>query len=139
MENQPGPLRVAIVGVGGVGGFLGALLSRQGEEVRFVATESTAAILAERGLRIRSARYGSVTADASAVTMLSAPVDVCVFAVKATQLGAAMGRVPADTLGDAVVVPFLNGVEHVGSLREQTGPESLPPRCGSRRRERLVE
>jgi 2-dehydropantoate 2-reductase len=121
MESKPRTLRVAIVGVGGVGGLLGALLSRRGEEVTFVATETTATILAEQGVRIRSERYGSFTANATAVTILSAPVDVCVVAVKATQLDAAMGRVPAETLGDGLVVPFLNGVEHVGSLRDHYG------------------
>jgi 2-dehydropantoate 2-reductase len=50
MDNRPGQLRVAILGVGGVGGLVGALLSRQGDSVTFVATESTAAVLTNHGV-----------------------------------------------------------------------------------------
>jgi 2-dehydropantoate 2-reductase len=58
--------------------------------------------------------------------MLTTPVDVCVVAVKSMQLEAAMGRVPADRLADALVVPFLSGVEHVGTLSAQYGCRVLP-------------
>jgi 2-dehydropantoate 2-reductase len=126
MENRPGRLRVAIVGAGGVGGLVGAQLSRQGDGVTFVATESTATVLAKQGVCIRSERYGSFTVSTNAVTMLTTPVDVCVVAVKSMQLEAAMGRVPADRLAHALVVPFLNGVEHIAMLRAQYGSRVLP-------------
>ena len=58
---------------------------------------------------------------AKAETALTAPVDVCVVAVKAMQLDAAMQRVPKQVLGEAVVVPFLNGVDHVDVLRHDYG------------------
>jgi 2-dehydropantoate 2-reductase len=117
---------VAIVGVGGVGGLVGALLSRRGDAVKFVATESTASVLTEQGVQVRSGRYGSFTVTADAVTMLNSPVDVCVVAVKAMQLEAAMGRVPVDRIGKALVVPFLNGVEHIDALRAQYGSRVVP-------------
>ena len=126
MENQSGRLRVAIVGAGGVGGLVGALLLRQGDRVTFVGTESTATVLTTQGICVRSERYGSFTVSANVVTMLTTPVDVCVVAVKAMQLEAAMGRVPGDRLADALVVPFLNGVEHVGTLRARYGSRVLP-------------
>jgi 2-dehydropantoate 2-reductase len=113
--------RVAIVGAGGVGGLLGALLARQGDDVTFVATERTASILNSRGLRVESGIYGDFAVAARAVTTLTDPVDVCVVAVKAMQLEAAMDRVPTDVLDQAVVVPFLNGLDHVGLLRRIYG------------------
>jgi 2-dehydropantoate 2-reductase len=116
MENQWGPLRIAVVGVGGVGGLLGGLLSRSGEFVTFVATESTASAL-ENGLTINSSRYGSFTTPSRAVTRLTAPVDVCVVAVKSTQLEAAMSRVAMSSVDEAIIVPLLNGIEHVADLR----------------------
>jgi len=112
----------AVVGAGGVGGLLGALLIRQGDEVTFVAPEPTVPVLNAQGLRVDSARYGRFAVAAHAVTRLTAPVDVCVVAVKAMQLEAAMERVPQDVLGEGVVVPFLNGVDHVDALRRRYGP-----------------
>ena len=121
MQARPDCLRVAVVGVGGVGGLVGALLSRQGHEVTFVATESSAPVLCSQGVRVRSERYGSFAVPATAVTKLLTPVDVCVFAVKATQLESAMDRVPAESTEEALVVPILNGFEHVAALRASYG------------------
>jgi 2-dehydropantoate 2-reductase len=118
---NPDRIGVAVVGAGGVGGLLGALLIRQGDDVTFVAPEPTVSVLNAQGLRVDSGRYGSFAVAAKAVTALTALVDVCVVAVKAMQLEAAMERVPKHVLGDAVVVPFLNGVDHVDVLRHIYG------------------
>ena len=39
-------------------------------------------------------------------------------ATKATSLEAALEVAPAEIVGDAVVIPLLNGVDHVPLLRE---------------------
>ena len=38
---------------------------------------------------------------------------------KATQLEAALALAPAERVGDAVVVPLLNGIDHVALLRDR--------------------
>ena len=100
---------------------MGALLTRHGDDVTFIASEHSVSILNSGGLRVDSGRYGSFAVPAKAVTALTASVDVCVVAVKAMQLEAAMERVPKSVLGEAVVVPFLNGVDHVDVLRHMYG------------------
>jgi len=115
------PLRVAVVGAGGVGGLFGALLTRQGDEVTFVATEATASALNSHGLRVRSERFGTFAVPATAVTALTSPVDATLVAVKAMALEAALERAPDEVLATSVVVPLLNGVEHVDALRRRYG------------------
>jgi 2-dehydropantoate 2-reductase len=114
-------IRVAVIGPGGVGGLIGGLLARQGDDVTFVAPERTVSVLNSEGLRVNSARYGSFAVGASAVPELTDAVDVCIVAVKTMQLEAAMERVAKPVLGEAVVVPFLNGVDHVDLLRHRYG------------------
>src|SRR3954453_11312885 len=109
---QDGPA-VAIVGPGGGGGLLGALLIRQGSDVTFVAPERTVAVLNSDGLRVKSGLFGDFSVAARAVPLLTDPVDVCVVAVKAGQLATAMEGVPKQVVDEAVIVPFLNGVDHV--------------------------
>ena len=46
-------------------------------------------------------------------------MDVCFVTVNATQLASALDRVPLETLADALLVPYLNGVEHVAVLRDR--------------------
>lgn len=112
-------LTVAILGPGGVGGLLGALLARDGHRVICLAGEKTAAVLRRDGLRVESAEYGEFTAAVEADTQLREPVDAVFVTVKRTALSEALDRVPADVLGDAIVVPLLNGLDHLALLRER--------------------
>lgn len=54
-----------------------------------------------------------------AATRLDEPVEACLVTVKATHLGAALERVPAAALDGALLVPFLNGIEHLALLRDR--------------------
>jgi 2-dehydropantoate 2-reductase len=113
------PLRVAVLGPGGIGGLLAALLASQGNPVTCVAPAATADHLATHDLQLRSRMLGDVRVAVRASTRLEEPVDVCVVAVKATQLERAVAAVPAAVLGDGLVVPFLNGIDHVAWLRSR--------------------
>ena len=113
------PARVAVLGPGGVGGLIAALLARRGDQVTCLAPPATAAHLAANGLELRSPSLGDARVTVEAATRLDHPVDVCFVTVKATQLAEAIQAVPAEALGDGLVVPFLNGIDHVAWLRER--------------------
>lgn len=115
----------AVLGPGGVGGFLAALLARQGDSVVVLAGEETSRALAEGGLRLESNRFGSFDVPVRTASRLAEPVEACLVTVKATQLGEAVERIPASALGGAFVIPFLNGLDHVGFLREVYGEERV--------------
>ncbi|GGV65752.1 ketopantoate reductase family protein [Streptomyces massasporeus] len=124
MANE---LSVAVLGPGGVGGLLAALLSRTGHRVICLSGEKTAEALRTDGIRVRSARFGDFTARVEADTELREPVDACLVTVKHTALDAALARVPAPVLSDGLVVPFLNGVEHPAALRARYRPDRVAP------------
>lgn len=111
-------LTVAVLGPGGVGGLIGALLARDGHRVICLAGEETAAVLRNDGLRIESSQFGDFTAAVEADTRLREPVDAVFVTVKQTALADALDRVPAGVLGGATVVPLLNGLDHLAALRE---------------------
>ena len=119
------PARVAVLGPGGVGGLLAALLARRGDRVTCLAPPATAARLAAGGLELRSPALGDVRVAVEAATRLDHPVDVLFVTVKAAQLEAAVEAVPAGTLGHGLVVPFLNGIDHVAWLRERYPPDQV--------------
>ncbi|MBD0669330.1 ketopantoate reductase family protein [Streptomyces sp. CBMA156] len=112
------PLTVAVLGPGGVGGLIGGLLARDGHRVVCLAGEDTAAAIARDGLHVRSARFGEFTARVEAATELREPVDAAFVTVKETALAAALDRMPPAALGTGVVVPLLNGLDHMARLRE---------------------
>jgi 2-dehydropantoate 2-reductase len=117
--------RVAVLGPGGVGGLLGALLARAGDSVVVLAGESTARAIAERGLRVESRRFGDFHVSVNSAVRLQTEVDAVLITVKATQLEQALERVPAAAIGNALLVPFLNGIDHVARLRTHYSSSSV--------------
>lgn len=120
-------LTFAILGPGGIGGLLGALLSRSGHRVICLAGDETVAALRTSGIQVRSSLYGDFHASVEADTELREPVDACLVSVKHTSLDAALERIPAKALGDALLVPFLNGVEHPDALRAHHRADCVAP------------
>lgn len=116
---------VAILGPGGVGGFLGALLARKGSSVMVLASHETSLAIARTGLRLESKLFGDFEVAVGTADRLSDPVDACFITVKATQLRDAVGRVPVDAVGQGLVIPFLNGIEHVDFLRSIYPPSGV--------------
>jgi 2-dehydropantoate 2-reductase len=110
---------IAVAGPGGVGGFAAAALARAGRAVTVVARESTAELIAAGGIWVRStALNDDFIARPRAVSALSEPVDVLLVASKAAGLAELLDRI---RFVPGLVVPLLNGVEHMAVLRERFG------------------
>jgi 2-dehydropantoate 2-reductase len=114
---------VGVLGAGGVGGFVAGALARAGADVTVVARPETAAVLGQTGLRIWSRALGEdFPAHPRVATETSDRVDVLFVATKAIGLSDALARVAA---APAVVVPLLNGLEHLDVLRARFGAERV--------------
>lgn len=94
-------------------------MARAGNRVVFLARPGTVSVLRSEGLKVSSTQYGDFTIPVEAVTQLAEPVDVCLVTPKATTLMDALSTVPRDLLGPGLVVPLLNGVEHMQLLRNR--------------------
>jgi 2-dehydropantoate 2-reductase len=110
---------IAILGPGGVGGFVGAALSRDGEQVTIVARESTVEVIEAGGISVSSVRLGEFVARPHAAPALTEPVGALIVATKATRLASALERIQC---APELVVPLLNGLDHMALLRERFGP-----------------
>lgn len=115
-HKQRCPYRVAILGVGGVGGFLAGALTRAGTPVTVVARESTAALIAQRGVSVRSVLLGDFVEHPTAVTELRQSPDALIVATKAVGLLDALARIRCEP---PLVLPLLNGLDHLAVLRER--------------------
>ena len=109
---------VAVLGPGGVGGFVAAALSRAEGDVTVVARPETAARLSADGVSVNSRLLGEFTAHPPVVSELADPVDVLLVATKATGLTPALERIRT---APALVVPLLNGLDHLELLRRRFG------------------
>jgi 2-dehydropantoate 2-reductase len=105
---------IAVLGSGAVGALVGAELTRAGVPTALVTTERSVAAIGRDGVRVVSSAFGDHTVRVRTVTDLETPPGVLVVAVKAARLEAAIDRIAGEP---DVVVPLLNGVDHMAVLR----------------------
>src|SRR5438128_359168 len=117
-----GDASITILGAGGVGAFLGAAIARAGEDVLLIARDATAAAIERDGIEVESARLGRFLTQPRSATQLEQPTDALIVATKAKDLAPALERIQAEP---ALVVPLLNGLDHLAVLRERFGPRAV--------------
>jgi 2-dehydropantoate 2-reductase len=112
-------VNVAVLGLGGIGGMLVARTGALG-----IGTEGSVAAIHAGGLTLVHGGETTV-AHPEVATRLDRPVGVLVVAIKAYALPDALDRIDPGALEDVVVLPLLNGLEHVAMLRETLGPQAV--------------
>lgn len=114
----------AILGAGGVGGLMGAILGYSDEAVRLIIRPgSVESYPHELSLKSKS---GTFSAPVSVASTLNQPVDVLWITVKATDLLRALESISSSSEIGAVV-PLLNGVDHIALLRQRFGNDKVVP------------
>jgi 2-dehydropantoate 2-reductase len=111
--------RVAILGPGAVGGVLTVGFVQAGVDLICLARPDTANLLTSEGLSLRQGEIVHVV-HPQVATAVDEPVELLLVTVKAPALEDALDRVHA---APRVVVPLLNGIEHMETLRRRL-PES---------------
>jgi 2-dehydropantoate 2-reductase len=119
-------MKFLIAGAGAVGGFLASRLADAGHDVTVLVRPSRAAAIREHGLTIAGPGGISVAwPDVVTAAGLRPGYEAVVVAVKAGTLPGLLGELVPAVTPDTVVVPFLNGMGHVGPLTESFGPAVL--------------
>lgn len=118
-------MKILILGAGGIGGYFGAHLIRVGADVTYLLREKRKTLIDDSGLRVESP-HGNFTVHPNAVTAATVgrDYDLIVLAPKAFDLDDALKSLDG-ALGDAVVLPFLNGLDHFDVLDEKLGREHV--------------
>jgi 2-dehydropantoate 2-reductase len=97
------------------------MLWKSGHPVNCVATEAGAEHIAANGLHFISSVFGEYIARPHAEALLTSKPDILLVAVKAPMLADALARVPPECLEHSIIIPFLNGFEHIELLRNRYG------------------
>jgi 2-dehydropantoate 2-reductase len=108
-------MKIAVIGAGAIGAYVGVKLALAGEAVTFLARGANLEALRTRGvLLIRPDGTEQVVARVAATIDYAAagPQDLVILAVKAHQLEAVARDVPMLLGPDTVVVPMQNGIPY---------------------------
>jgi 2-dehydropantoate 2-reductase len=108
-------MKIAIVGAGAVGGYVGVKLALAGERVTFLARGANLEAIRARGVKLilsddteLVARDVQATADYS----VAGPQDIVIIAVKAQQMDAVANEVPKLFGSETSVITMQNGIPY---------------------------
>src|SRR4029078_760215 len=106
-------MRIAVMGAGAVGGYYGALLTRSGCDVRFIARGAHLDAIRRDGLHIFSGAVGDfvVHAPAESDPAKIGHVALVIVAVKTYDTETAFALVPPLIGPDTAVLTLQNGVD----------------------------
>ncbi len=114
-------MKILIVGAGGVGGYFGARLINAGADVTFLLREARHQKIKAEGLVVETPKE-TFTVRAKSVTkdQLQPEYDIIMLAPKAYDLDDALESI-AGASSKGVLIPFLNGLNHLQALDERFG------------------
>jgi 2-dehydropantoate 2-reductase len=108
-------MKIAIIGAGAIGGYLGAKLALAGADVTFLVRGASLQAIRAQGVRLIAADGSEQVARqvrASDDYRHAGVHDVVVLAMKAHQLGAVADSVPLLCGPETVIVPMQNGIPY---------------------------
>ena len=119
-------MRFLVLGAGAIGGYFGGKLHAAGADVTFLVRPKRAAQLAARGLVLKT-QTEEIEAKVKTVSagQIDGPYDVIVLCCKAYDLADAMVAIAPGVGPGSAVLPFLNGIKHVGTLSDRFGAEQV--------------
>ncbi len=120
-------MKIAIVGAGGVGSYLGSLLARAGHEVALIARGRHLEVIRAHGLKIRSP-HGDDDIRPVMATHNPAevgPTDLTIFTVKTYDIESTAELARPLVGPQTAVLPLENGVESPAQLSRHFGKEAV--------------
>ena len=108
-------MKIAIIGVGAIGGYAGIRLALAGEDVTFIARGANLEALRSRGIKLINADGTEEVAPRVRATDNYAEAgaqDIVVLGMKAHQVEAVTGEVPKLFGPKTVVIPMQNGIPY---------------------------
>lgn len=120
-------MRILVVGAGATGGYFGGRLAQAGRDVTFLVRPARAEQLRAEGLRLVSPHHGDATLSPRLVMagQITSPYDVALLSVKAFALEPALDDLAPAVGPDTMLVPLLNGMRHLDTLRERFGEKPV--------------
>ncbi len=122
-------MRILVIGAGAVGGYFGAQLMEHGRDVTFLVRPQRAMQLQRDGVRIAGPRGEFAvqprTLTAAELAAAPQPFDLLLLSVKAYSLLPAMEDFAPAVGPQTAILPLLNGMGHLHTLRERFGAGSV--------------
>lgn len=120
-------MNIAIMGTGGLGGYIGGRLVQSGQDVSFIARGAQLAAIQQQGLHVKTVQDDFHIHPAKATEHPSevGPVDLIILSVKAYDTDEAVETMRPMVGSQTSIIPVLNGIEHIQILSDKLGQEHV--------------
>jgi 2-dehydropantoate 2-reductase len=120
-------MKIAMMGSGGLGGYLGGCLAQAGQDVTFVARGRQLEAIRRNGLRVRShqGEFQIKPVQATDHPAEVGAVDLILFCVKTYDLLPAAEQMKPMVGAQTTIIPVLNGIDHLETLSQIVGSEHV--------------
>jgi 2-dehydropantoate 2-reductase len=120
-------MKIGVMGAGGLGGFIGGRLALEGHRVSFITRGKHLKAICEFGLKVESPGGNFVIEPALATDDPGevGPVDLVLLTVKSYDLTEAINAVKPMIETQTLIIPVLNGIEHIDKLCEGIGKKHV--------------
>ncbi len=121
-------MNVAVMGAGGVGGYLGGMLARAGNQVTLIARGEHLNAIRSRGLQLRT-QQGEFTVKVNATDAPASvgPAELALFTVKTYHNQQAMQDMAPLVGKETTILTLQNGVTSYDQLSQKFGPDRVLP------------
>lgn len=123
-------MRILVVGAGATGGYFGARLAQAGRDVTFLVRERRFQQLQQNGLVLKTPSGTEVIQPQLAQSAsLEGQFDLIILTVKSFGLDQAMKDIAPAVGPDTLIMPILNGMRHIDTLRARFGDKVIGGLC----------
>jgi len=116
-------MKIAILGIGGIGGVVGACLASKFDDIHFIARGKTLDAIKENGVRVESLLLGTIEAKPASVTDKPeeiGEVDILIVCTKGYGLEKGIKQCESIIGKGTVILPLLNGVNISEEIKKYT-------------------
>ncbi|MBR5468811.1 MAG: 2-dehydropantoate 2-reductase [Firmicutes bacterium] len=116
-------MKIAVLGIGGIGGVVGACLASKFDDIHFIARGKTLEAIKENGVRVESLILGKIEARPTSVTDNPddiGVVDILIVCTKGYGLEKAIKQCEGIIGEKTVILPLLNGINISNDIRKYT-------------------
>ena len=120
-------MKIAVMGAGGIGAYLGAMLAKSGEDVTLICRGANLEAIRRNGLRVTYRGEGFTVANVRATDSPGevGPVDVILQCVKLYDLESSSRQMLPMVGPETMVVPTQNGVTAHDEIAAVVGPDHV--------------
>jgi 2-dehydropantoate 2-reductase len=119
-------MKILILGAGGIGGYFGAQLARTGADVTYLLRPKRQADIDAHGLVVETPKERFVVKPKTVTAETAQPgYDLIILTPKSYDLDDALAALGQALGSQSVVLPFLNGLDHLQRLDQVLGRERV--------------